>query len=122
MSCELLLKFCGIFLGVLARAILPWLRKLKEGKAKRFRKGYVFSALSSIILGFFITLLIFPQFAATGIGAPAPSLEPLVKLFCLAFGFGFGWHGIVSEAARWAGAFKEPYSDRNPPSSLPKSL
>jgi hypothetical protein len=108
MSYELGLKFSGIFLGVLARAIIPWLRKIRDGKARRFRKRYIYSALSSIILGFFITLLIFPQFAASGAAGSAPSLESLVKLFCLAFGFGFGWHGIVSEAASWTGAFKEP--------------
>ena len=108
MTTELILKFLGIFLGVLARAIIPWLRKLREGKVRRFRKGYIYSAISSIILGFFITLLIFPQFVATGVGASAPSLESLLKLFCLAFGFGFGWHAIVSEAASWAGAFREP--------------
>ena len=107
MTAELILKFLGIFLGVLARAIVPWLRKLREGKAGRFQKRYVYSALSSLILGFFVTLLIFPQFAATGVGIPGPSLESLLKLFCLAFGFGFGWHGIVSETAHWAGAFRE---------------
>jgi hypothetical protein len=111
MTTELILKLLGIFLGVLARAIIPWLRKLREGKAGRFRKRYVYSALSSLVLGFFVTLLIFPQFVATGAGAPTPSLESFIKLFCLAFGFGFGWHGIVSEAAHWAGAFKEQPSD-----------
>jgi len=24
-----------------------------------------------------------------------------------AFGFGFGWHAIVDEVAKWAGAFKD---------------
>jgi hypothetical protein len=108
MTAELILKFMGIFLGVLARAIVPWLRKLREGKAGRFQKKYVYSMLSSLVLGFFVTLLIFPQFPAGGAGTSTPSLESLIKLFCLAFGFGFGWHGIVSETAHWAGAFKEP--------------
>ncbi len=111
MTTELILKFLGIFSGVLARAIIPWVRKLREGRAGRFKKRYVYSAIGSIILGFIITLLIFPQFAAPGEGAPAPTLEALIKLFCLAFGFGFGWHAIVSVAASWAGAFKDGESE-----------
>lgn len=35
-----------------------------------------------------------------------PGFESYFKLCCPAFGFGFGWHAIVSEAAQWAGAFK----------------
>ena len=27
--------------------------------------------------------------------------------FAMAFGFGFGWHAIVDEVAKWAGAFKD---------------
>ena len=30
-----------------------------------------------------------------------------LKLFSLAFGFGFGWNAIVAECAKWSGAFKE---------------
>ena len=104
MNLELVLKFLGIFFGVLARTLIPWLRKLKEGKVRRFRKGYVYSAIGSFILGFIITLLIFPQF---NLSAQGEKTEALVKLFAIAFGFGFGWHAIVSEAAQWAGAFKE---------------
>jgi hypothetical protein len=25
----------------------------------------------------------------------------------MAFGFGFGWHAIVDEIAKWAGAFRD---------------
>ncbi len=105
---ELIIKFLGLFFGVLARTIVPWLRKLREGKIRRFRNKYIYSAIDSMILGFFITLLIFPQFIASGAGKAELSLESVIRLFCLAFGFGFGWHSIVTEAASWAGAFKEP--------------
>jgi hypothetical protein len=37
------------------------------------------------------------------------------KLFCLAFGFGFGWNAIVLEAGQWAGAFTRTLFD---PSAL----
>ena len=51
-----------------------------------------------------VTVLIFPKFdvAVAGQGA-----EAAVKLFATAFGFGVGWHAIVDEVAKWAGAFKD---------------
>jgi len=58
---ELTLKFAGILLGVLARTLMPYLRKLRQGKIKRFKKGYWGSALASFVLGVIITLLIFPN-------------------------------------------------------------
>ena len=33
--------------------------------------------------------------------------EAGVRLFAMAFGFGFGWHAIVDEVAKWARAFKD---------------
>jgi hypothetical protein len=77
---------------------VPYLRKLKQGKVKEFKNGYWISALASFGLGAITTLLIFPQF---NIAKPGVGLEASVKLFCLAFGFGFGCNSIVSEAAKW---------------------
>lgn len=97
------IKLIGIFLGVLARSLAPYLRKLREGKIKSFHRRHLASSIGSLVLGIIITLLIFPQFQAA---APNGGLDVYIKLFCTAFGFGFGWHSIVSEAASWAGAFK----------------
>lgn len=97
------IKMIGIFLGVLARSLAPYLRKRRLGKIKSFHKRHLASSIGSLILGIIITLLIFPQFQAV---APNRGLEVYVKLFCTAFGFGFGWHALVSEAASWAGAFR----------------
>lgn len=102
---DLILKLSGIFLGVLVRTLVPYLRKLRQGKVTSFHSGYLWSAAGSFVLGFIITLLIFPQFEAHSLGGGA---EASVKLFSTAFGFGFGWNSIVSEAAKWAGAFKLP--------------
>ena len=33
--------------------------------------------------------------------------------FAMAFGFGFGWHAIVDEVAKWAGAFKDADDDKD---------
>ena len=82
----------------------PWIRKLRDGKIVHFSKRYVYSAIGSVIAGMIVTVLIFPKFdlATSGGGA-----EAATKLFATAFGFGFGWHAIVDEVAKWAGAFKD---------------
>jgi hypothetical protein len=95
---EVLLKLLGILLGVLARTFVPYLRKVKQGKVKKFWKGYWIQALASFTLGTITTLLIFPQF---NVAKPGVGLEASIKLFCLAFGFGFGCNSIVSEVAKW---------------------
>jgi len=95
---ELALKLLGILFGVLARTIVPYLRKLKQGKVKEFKNGYWLSALASVILGLVTTLLIFPKFEITQTG---PGVEGLIKLFCIAFGFGFAWNALVNETAKW---------------------
>ncbi len=101
---ELFLKLSGILLGVLARTLVPYLRKLRQGKIKKFKNGYWLSALASFILGIITTLLIFPEF---NIAQPGNGLEASIKLFCLAFGFGFGWNSLVSEGAKWGEKVKK---------------
>lgn len=95
---EIALKLLGILFGVLARMILPYLRKLKAGKIEKFEGKYWISAFASFILGLITTMLIFPEFNVSAAGA---GVESSVKLFCLAFGFGFGWNSIVSEGQKW---------------------
>jgi len=95
---ELALKLLGILFGVLARTITPYLRKLKQGKVKEFNNGYWIAAAASFALSVITTLLIFPEF---NVAKPGASLEASIKLFCLAFGFGFAWNSVVSEAAKW---------------------
>jgi hypothetical protein len=69
-----------------------------------FHRMSLYTAAGSVIIGVVVTLLVFPKFevASTEQGA-----EAAVKLFATAFGFGFGWHAIVDEVAKWAGAFKD---------------
>lgn len=101
MSLETVLKLSGIFLGILARSLLPWLRKLREGKVGRFSRRYLTSALASLIFGTMVTLAIFPQLERVASGQ---GFEDYFKLFCLAFGFGFGWNALVLEGTQWAGS------------------
>jgi len=99
MSTAFLVKFFGLLLGVLARTLLPWLRKVKAGKVRGFSRRYVYSALAAAAIGLILTLTIFPRFEA---GAAGQGFEELFKLFCLAFGFGFGWNALINEGGAWA--------------------
>ena len=68
------------------------------GKIRGFGRRYVYSALASAAIGLILTLTIFPRFEA---GAAGRTFEDLFKLFCLAFGFGFGWNALVLEGGAW---------------------
>lgn len=117
MSTEFSIKFFGLLLGILARTLLPWLRKVKEGKVRGFSRRYVYSALASAAIGLILTLTIFPRFEA---GAAGQTFEEFFKLFCLAFGFGFGWNALVNEGGAWAkkpGRLDQAASGEGPPSS-----
>jgi len=99
MSTEFLVKLFGLFLGVLARTILPWLRKVREGKVRGFSRRYLYSALASAAIGLILTLTLFPQFEG---GPDGRTFEAFFKLFCLAFGFGFGFNALFNEGGAWA--------------------
>jgi len=99
MSTEFLVTFFGLLAGILARTILPWLRKVKDGEIRGFSRRYLYSALASLAIGLILALTIFPKFEA---GAAAATFEAFFKLFCLAFGFGFGWNALVNEGGAWA--------------------
>ncbi|MDD5466116.1 MAG: hypothetical protein PHP73_07265 [Candidatus Omnitrophica bacterium] len=102
MSTAFAIKILGLFLGVVARSLIPFLRKLRQGTVKRFDRRYLYSALGTFLLGIVITMVIFPQFKAD---APGAGFEAYFQLFCLAFSFGFGWNAIVFEAGKWADWF-----------------
>jgi len=99
MSTEFLVKFFGLFLGILARTVLPWLRKVREGRVRGFDRRYLYSALASLGIGLIFTLVLFTRFDG---GAEGRTFEALFKLFSLAFGFGFGWNALINEGGAWA--------------------
>jgi hypothetical protein len=66
-------------------------------------------------LGFVVTLVIFPRFEAA---AQGNSFEALFKLFCLAFGFGFGWNALVFEGEAWAASRKAPAAPAEKPTGV----
>ncbi len=118
MSTDFLVRLAGIFAGVLARTLLPWLRKLREGRVRGFGRRYLVSAAVSLVLGVILTLVVFPKFEA---GAEGPSFEAMFKLFCLAFGFGFGWDALVVEGQAWAGSVKRGRAAPESPSAGKKA-
>jgi hypothetical protein len=99
MPTAFLVKITGLFLGVLARTLLPWLRKMRDGKARGFGRRYLYSALASLAIGIILTLVVFPRFEA---GPEGAGFEALFQLFALAFAFGFGWNALVNEGEAWA--------------------
>ncbi len=99
MSTEFLIKLLGLFLGILARTVLPWLRKIRDGRVRGFGRRYIYAALASLGIGLILTLVLFPRLEA---GAEGETFEALFKLFSLAFAFGFGWNALVNEAGAWA--------------------
>jgi hypothetical protein len=101
MSTVFLVKFAGLLAGILARTVLPWLRRVRDGRVRGFSRRYVFSALASLAIGLILALVIFPQFEA---GPEGPAFESLFKLFAPAFAFGFGWNALVNEGGAWAAA------------------
>jgi hypothetical protein len=104
MSMTFLIKLLGLLLGVLARTALPWLRKVRAGGGRPFRRRYLYSALASLAIALILTLVAFPRFEA---GAAGETFEALFKLFSLAFAFGFGWNALVNEAGAWAVAAED---------------
>lgn len=87
MSTAFAIKILGLFPGVVARSLIPFLCKLRQGTVKSFDRRYLYSALATFILGIVITLVLFPQFKADATGA---GFEAYFQLFCIDFGFGFG--------------------------------
>jgi hypothetical protein len=99
MSTAFLVELAGLFLGVTARTVLPWLRKVREGKVRRFDRRYLRTALATLALGLIFTLVLFPRFEGAAEGR---TFEAFFRLFALAFGFGFGANALVNEGGAWA--------------------
>ncbi|MDI6698953.1 MAG: hypothetical protein QME85_08460 [Candidatus Saccharicenans sp.] len=122
MSLTFAIKIVGLFLGVVARSLIPWLRKLRQGEVQSFDRRYFYSALATFILGIILTLVLFPQLKVEP-GGPeetaATAFEAYFRLFCVAFGFGFGWNAMVLEAGKWANWFLTDDADSKSKSASP---
>jgi len=96
---SVIVQLIGIFLGILVRTLLPFFRKLYQGKITSFRKKYLFQALGAFLISIVFSLLIFPQYHLK----IEESIDWLAtfKLFCISFSFGFGFNSLVNEVGAW---------------------
>ena len=96
---EFIVKLIGVWLGVFARMTIPFWRKLYQGKTVKFNLKYLKRTFASLVLSTVFTFLLFPklEFAPQQI----INFESGFKLFCLVFGFGFGFNSILMEFAQW---------------------
>ena len=95
----IVLKLTGLFLGVLLRTWLPYIRKLKQGKIERFNKKYLTQALGAAAVAAIATLLLLPQYGVEF--EPVFDFASGIKVFATAFAFGFGANTLINELLKW---------------------
>ncbi len=97
---EEVLVFLGVFLGCLARSVLPFLRKAREaaerGLAFSWDHRYTVSFAVALLVAWVSAVLITPSVVIEG------PTGPLV-VFCTAFAVGFGSNGFLNELMKQAG-------------------
>jgi len=96
---EFAIRLFGIWLGVFARLMIPYLRKLYQGKALKFDPKYLRRTIAALILSTIFAIILFPRLDL--LPAKVISFESNFKFFCLAFGFGFGFNSIIIEFGQW---------------------
>lgn len=83
----------GVFLGVLARTVIPYREKVKEaaakGEALKFDIQYFLTAISAVAISAVVSMLVFPSFAI-------PASLPPLYVFLNAFGFGYTSNDIIN--------------------------
>ena len=90
----------GIFLGVLARTTMPYLRKLREGRTLHWDHKYTLSALYSLVVASSVAMLAFPAFQIPSDG--------VLYVFAVSFGFGAGLNELINEVQAWVVAPQRP--------------
>jgi len=96
---EELVIFLGVFLGCLARSLIPFMRKLgklaREGKPLAWDHRYTVSLIVAVFVGFVASMFVMPTVPA-GLGSG-------ITAFCGAFLIGFGSNSIVNEIMKLVG-------------------
>lgn len=92
------IKLAGVWLGVFARMMIPYLRKLYQGKALKFDPKYLRRTIAALILSTLFSLILFPRMEFP---VAVINFESGFKLFCLSLGFGFGLNSIIIEFGQW---------------------
>lgn len=87
------IAYIGVFVGVLLRTLLPYIRKLKEAegdtKQLAFDIKYVGTAIFAMIISFVVSALIFPTFEI-------PETYN-VYIFLQSFTFGYASNDLINE-------------------------
>ena len=96
---DIAIKLTGLFAGVLLRTWLPFKRKLKQKKIRRFESRYLKQALSALGAAVIVTLLLIPQYEYKP--HPVVCLYSALRVFATAFAFGFGANTIINEVLKW---------------------
>lgn len=85
--------YIGIFVGVLLRTLLPYVKKLKKAEDKneefKFDFKYAGTAIFALVISFVVSTLIFPTFTIPEIALP--------YVFAQAFAFGWTANDIINE-------------------------
>ncbi len=96
---ETLLIIGGLFFGVLARTLLPFLRKMKQGKVEKFQKKFLIQGLGAALLAAIAVFLIFPHYEV--ILPEKIDFLAAVNIFATTFTFGFASNTLVNELLKW---------------------
>lgn len=87
------IAYIGVFVGILLRTLLPYIRKLKDAEKKNeqltFELKYVGTAIFALIVSFVVSALIFPTF-------PIPDTYN-VYIFLQSFTFGYASNDLINE-------------------------
>ncbi|MCM8831375.1 MAG: hypothetical protein NC918_04215 [Candidatus Omnitrophica bacterium] len=92
---SIFIQIFGLFFGVLSRTLLPFFRKLYQGKIKYFKIKFFYQSVGAFFLSLVFSFIIFPQY-------PLQIQKEIgyfvvIKLFCISFAFGFGFNSLINE-------------------------
>ncbi|MCM8786450.1 MAG: hypothetical protein NC935_00110 [Candidatus Omnitrophica bacterium] len=96
---SIFVQIFGLFFGVLSRTLLPFFRKLYQGKIKHFKIKFFYQAVGAFFLSLIFSFIIFPQYPLQ-IKTEVDYLA-VFKLFCISFAFGFGFNALINEVGEW---------------------
>jgi len=87
------IAFIGVFLGIVSRTALPYLRKRAAGEVTQWDHKYTGMALAALALCLIVSALVFPGLLVETAGWAA---------FLSGYVFGFGFDALLIEAEKWA--------------------
>jgi len=97
------IAFFGVFIGVLVRIYLPYIRKVYQGTVETFDNKYIISGLVGLVFALITTFLLGPEILIV----PTDTMTSLLKVFWLNWITGFGASSVVNELLAWGAPTKE---------------